>query len=216
MPHTTARLQMTTQQVRAWAVLAPEVLDVFERLPRERFVPEAWRGAAYGDFAIPLQEGQHMWTPSVAGRALQGLAVRPTDRVLEIGTGSGYVTAALALLALQVHSLEIRPRLAAQARSNLQAAGIANAEIEEADGFHWAGAPRFDVIVLGGSLPTYDSRFEAWLQPGGRLLAVIGEEPVMEAVLVRLDAAGKRSSHGLFETVIDPLTHPAAAPQFDF
>jgi protein-L-isoaspartate(D-aspartate) O-methyltransferase len=207
---------MTTQQVRAWSVLAPDVLDVFERLPRERFVPEPWRGAAYGDFPVPLDDGQHMWRPSVAGRVLQALTVRPTDQVLEIGTGSGYLTAALALLASQVHSLEIRPRLATQARANLQAAGIANAEIEEADGFHWAGSPRFDVIVLGGSLPTYDSRFEAWLKPGGRLLAVTGEEPVMEAVLVRLDAAGKRSSQGLFETVIDPLAHPTAAPQFDF
>lgn len=207
---------MTTQQVRAWSVLAPEVLDVFERLPRERFVPPAWRGAAYGDFPIPLGFGQHMHTPSVAGRTLQAVAVRPTDHVLEIGTGSGYLTAALALLATQVHSLEIRPELATQARTNLQAAGIANAEVEDADAFNWAGSPRFDVIVLGGSLPTYDARFEAWLKPGGRLFGVIGEEPVMEAVLVRLDPAGKRSSHGLFETVIDTLTHPRAAAQFDF
>ncbi len=207
---------MTTQQVRAWSVLAPEVLDVFERLPRERFVPSAWRGAAYGDFPIPLGLGQHMHTPSVAGRTLQAVSVRPADRVLEIGTGSGYLTAALALLATQVHSLEIRPELATQARTNLQAAGIANAEVEDADAFSWAGSPRFDVIVLGGSLPTYDARFEAWLKPGGRLFAIIGEEPVMEAVLVRLDPAGKRSSQGLFETVIDPLTHPRAAAPFDF
>ncbi|HXC57884.1 MAG TPA: protein-L-isoaspartate O-methyltransferase [Steroidobacteraceae bacterium] len=216
MPHSAVRSQMTTQQVRAWSVLAPDVLDVFQRLPRERFAPPAWSGAAYGDFAVPLGDGQHMHTPSVAGRILQALAVRPSDRALEIGTGSGYLTAGLALLAAQVHSLEIRPQLAAQARTNLQATGIANAEVEEADAFTWAGAPRFDVIVLGGSLPTYDSRFEAWLRPGGRLLAVIGEAPVMEAVLVRLDAAGKRSSHGLFETVVDPLTHPEAAANFDF
>jgi protein-L-isoaspartate(D-aspartate) O-methyltransferase len=207
---------MTTQQVRAWSVLAPAVLDVFERLPREKFVPPAWRGAAYGDFPIPLSDGQHMLTPSVAGRALQAVNLRHSDRVLEIGTGSGYLTAALALLATQVHSLEIRPALAAQARTNLQAAGIANAEVEDADAFSWTGSPRFDVIVLGGSLPTYDERFEAWLKPGGRLFAVIGEEPVMEAVLVRLDAAGKRSSHGLFETVIDPLTHPTTASDFEF
>jgi protein-L-isoaspartate(D-aspartate) O-methyltransferase len=216
MPHSAVRSQMTTQQVRAWSVLAPEVLDVFQRLPRERFAPANWSGAAYGDFAIPLGDAQHMHTPSVAGRILQALAIRSSDRVLEIGTGSGYLTAGLALLAAQVHSLEIRPQFAAQARTNLQAAGIANAEVEEADAFHWAGAPRFDVIVLGGSLPTYDGRFEAWLRPGGRLLAVIGEPPVMEAVLVRLDMAGKRSSHGLFETVVDPLTHPQAAANFDF
>jgi protein-L-isoaspartate(D-aspartate) O-methyltransferase len=216
MNHSAVRSQMTTQQVRAWSVLAPAVLDVFERLPRERFVPPAWQGAAYGDFPIPLGDGQHMFTPSVAGRALQAVAPRASDRVLEIGTGSGYLTAALALLANHVHSLEIRPKLAAQARTNLQAAGIANAEVEETDAFHWSGSPRFDVIVLGGSLPTYDARFEAWLKPAGRLFAIVGEAPVMEAVLVRLDAAGKRSSHGLFETVVDPLTHPRTATQFDF
>jgi protein-L-isoaspartate(D-aspartate) O-methyltransferase len=216
MPHSALRSQMTTQQVRAWSVLAPAVLDVFERLPRERFVPAIWQGAAYADFPIPLDDGQHMHTPSVAGRALQAVAVRPSDQALEIGTGSGYLTAGLALLAAQVHSLEIRPQLAAQARSNLQAAGIANAEVEHADAFNWTGSPRFDVIVLGGSLPTYDARFEAWLKPGGRLFAVVGAEPVMEAVLVRLDVAGKRSSHGLFETVTDPLTHPRAATNFDF
>jgi protein-L-isoaspartate(D-aspartate) O-methyltransferase len=207
---------MTTQQVRAWSVLAPEVLDVFERLPRELFVPPMWRGAAYADFPIPLGDGQHMFAPAVAGRALQAIAARPADRVLQIGTGSGYLTAALALLAAQVHSLEIRPALAQQARTNLQAAGIANAEIEEADAFHWAGSPRFDVIVLCGSLPAYDPRFEAWLKPAGRLFAVVGEQPVMEAILVRLDAQGKRSSQGLFETVLDPLTHPVAAPSFNF
>ena len=216
MPHSAVRSQMTTQQIRAWSVLAPDVLDVFQRLPRERFAPPAWRGAAYGDFSIPLGDGQHMHTPSVAGRMLQALTLHPADRVLEIGTGSGYLTAGLALLATHVHSLEIRSPLATQARTNLQAAGIANAEVEEADAFGWSGAPRFDVIVLGGSLPTYDSRFEAWLKPGGRLLAVVGEAPVMEALVVRLDDAGKRSSQGLFETVVDPLTHPQVAANFDF
>ncbi len=212
-----ARTQMTYQQVRAWNVLAPEVLDVFERLPRERFAPEAWVNAAYGDFPIPLGEGQHMLRPSVAGRLLQSTAPRLGDRVLEIGTGSGYVTACLALLSTHVTSLEIRASLAQRARQNLLSAGIANAEVEEADAFAWdGGAARFDVVMLTGSMPVYDDRFEKLLRPGGRLLAIVGESPVMEAVLVRLDSAGNRSSLGLFETVVEPLTHAVPVPRFSF
>ena len=212
-----ARTQMTYQQVRAWNVLAPEILDVFERLPRERFAPEAWANAAYGDLPIPLGEGQHMLRPSVAGRLLQSTAPRLGDRVLEIGTGSGYLTACLALLATHVTSLEIRGALAQRARQNLLSAGIANVEVEEADAFAWdGGAARFDVVILTGSLPSYDNRFEKLLRPGGRLLAIVGEAPVMEAVLVRLDSAGQRSSQGLFETVVEPLTHALPVPRFSF
>src|SRR6478752_5220294 len=139
------------------------------------------------------------------------------DRVLEIGTGSGYLTACLALLATHVTSLEIRPALAQRARQNLLSAGIANVEVEEADAFAWdGGAARFDVVILTGSLPSYDNRFEKLLRPGGRLLAIVGEAPVMEAVLVRLDSAGQRSSQGLFETVVEPLTHALPVPAFSF
>lgn len=208
---------MTYQQVRAWSVLAPEVLEVIERLPRERFVPEAWSGAAYADFPIPLGDGQHMLTPSVAGRILQMVAVDRNDAVLEIGTGSGYLTACLAMLGAQVHSLELRAGLAARARANLQAAGIGNAEIEEADAFTWhGGSPRFDVVVLTGSLPVYDPRFESLLRPGGRLFAAAGTGAVMEALLVRLNPAGGRESRGLFETVLDPLEHAPTVSKFDF
>jgi protein-L-isoaspartate(D-aspartate) O-methyltransferase len=208
---------MTFQQVRAWSVLDEHVLDVFERLPREMFVPEAWRGAAYGDLPIPLADGQHMLTPSVAGRLLQTLALKRTDRVLEIGTGSGYVTACLAMLATHVLSLEIRPALVGRARASLAAAAIGNAEVEEADAFAWdAGSPRFDAIVITGSLPVYDPRFEAWLRPGGRLFVITGVAPVMEAMLVRLDSAGTPSRLGLFETVVDPLDHAPTVGGFTF
>ena len=208
---------MTFQQVRAWNVLDEHVLDVFERLPRELFVPEAWRGAAYGDLPVALGDGQHMLRPSVAGRLLQTSALRRNDRVLEIGTGSGYVTACMAMLATHVLSLEIRPDLATRARANLAAAAIGNAEVEQADAFAWdAGSPRFDAIVLTGSMPVYDPRFEAWLRPGGRLFVVTGTAPVMEAMLVRLDSAGTPSRHGLFETVVDPLDHAPAVAKFTF
>lgn len=208
---------MTFQQVRAWSVLDEQVLDVIERLPRELFVPEPWRGAAYGDLPIPLGEGQHMLRPSVAGRLLQAIALKRSDRVLEIGTGSGYVTACLAMLATHVLSLEIRPALAQRARANLAAAAIGNAEVEEADAFAWdAGSPRFDAIVVTGSLPFPEPRFEAWLKPGGRLFAVTGEAPVMEAMLTRLDASGTTSRFGLFETVVDPLDHAPTVAGFTF
>jgi len=213
-----ARTQMIYQQVRAWSVLPPEVLAVFERLAREDFVPGAWRGAAYGDLPIPLDEGQHMLTPTVVGRILQAVTPQRADRVLEIGTGSGYLTACLALLSANVHSLELRPALARQARTHLRQAGIGNAQVEEADAFAWQpGAPGFDVVVVTGSLPVYDPRFESLLRPGGRLFVVSGTEPVMEARLVRLNTAtGTREEHSLFETVIDPLTHAATPSRFVF
>ncbi|MEJ0099286.1 MAG: protein-L-isoaspartate O-methyltransferase [Pseudomonadota bacterium] len=213
----TARTQMTYQQVRAWSVLPPEVLAVFERLPREDFVPGAWIGAAYGDLAIPLGDGQHMLTPTVAGRILQAVTVRRTDNVLEIGTGSGYLSACLALLGSQVHSLEIRPALARQARSNLKAAGIGNVEVEEADVFTWKSTrPSWDVIVVTGSLPRYDARFESLLAPHGRLFVISGEAPVMEARLIRKDSEKLRDVHSLFETVVDPLDNTVAISHFVF
>ncbi len=214
---TSARSQMTYQQIRAWSVLPPETLAVFEQLPREIFVPAAAQGAAYGDLAIPLGHGQHMLSPTVVGRILQAVTVRRADRILEIGTGSGYVTACLALLGAQVRSLEIRPELAHQARQNLKAAGIGNAQVEEADAFGWQpAAPGYDVVVITGSLPVYDPRFESLLNPGGRLFVVAGQEPVMEAQLVRLNDSKVRDVHSLFETVIDPLTHAAAPSHFVF
>jgi protein-L-isoaspartate(D-aspartate) O-methyltransferase len=212
-----ARIQMTYQQVRAASVLPPEVLAVFERLRREDFVPDAWRGAAYGDFAIPLADGQHMLTPTVVGRILQAVTVRRSDSILEVGTGSGYLTACLALLGQQVHSLELRPEIARDARTHLAGAGIGNATVEEADVFAWQpAAPSYDVIVLTGSLPIYDPRFEALLAPGGRLFAVVGDAPAMEARLLRWGETGARDVHSLFETVIDPLTHAPQPARFQF
>jgi len=208
---------MTYQQVRAWSVLEPEQLAVFERLPREDFAPASWRGAAYGDLAIPLGDGQHMLMPSVVGRILQAINVGRNDRILEVGTGSGYLTACLALLGQQVHSLEIRPALAQQARVHLKNAGVGNAVVEAANVFAWQSTqPAWDIIVLTGSLPVYDQRFESLLAPQGRLFVVTGDAPVMEARLIQKDNQGLLRVSSLFETVIDPLDHAATASRFEF
>jgi protein-L-isoaspartate(D-aspartate) O-methyltransferase len=216
-PSIDARTQMTYQQIRAWSVLTPRELQVFEQLRREDFVPEGWRGAAYGDLAIPLGQGQHMLTPTIVGGILQAVDLSTRDSVLEIGTGSGYLSACMARLAATVHSLEIRPELARKARLNLQHAGVGNAVVEDADAFSWQPAqPAYDVIVLTGSLPAYDARFESLLRPGGRLFVVTGKAPVMEARLVRLTAQGEREQLSLFETVFDPLDCPATPKVFEF
>lgn len=216
-PSPSARTQMTYQQIRAWSVLPPATLAVFEQLAREEFVPDVWRGAAYADYAIPLGDGQHMLTPTVVGRLLQAVAPQGGESILEIGTGSGYLTACLARLGGKVHSLEIRPALARQARINLRQAGIGNAEVEEADAFGWqAAAPGYDVIAITGALPVYDARFEALLNPGGRLFVVSGTAPVMEARLVRLTAQRGREQTSLFETLLDPLEHATTTSSFEF
>jgi protein-L-isoaspartate(D-aspartate) O-methyltransferase len=213
----TARMQMTYQQVRAGSVLPSEVLEVIGQLPREAFVPTAWRDAAYSDVAIPLGHGQHMLTPTVIGRLLQAITVRPTDTVLEIGTGSGYLTACLARLAAQVQSLEIQSEFAAKARQALQSVGIGNVHVDVADAFNWQPVmPSYDIVVITGSLPLYDARFETLLKPLGRLFVTVGAAPVMEAQLVRNLPGGGRDLHSLFETELDPLQNAAHAAAFKF
>ena len=203
-----ARDRMVRGQVRCWNVLDEKVLAVLRDLPREDFVPEQFRNLAYADLALPLPGGQEMMTPSMEGRILQALDLSPEDRVLEIGSGSGWLTACLARMAGEVTSLEISSELAAWASARL--AGRGNVTAVCADAFDWRADSTFDAIVLTGSLPRYDGRFEQWLNPGGRLFCIVGEAPVMEALLVR--PGEKRSEESLFETVTTPL---ANAPQPD-
>jgi len=211
-----AREQMIEQQVRAWDVLDERVLQIFRRVPRELFVPQEQRYRAYADVEVPLARGQHMLRPSVAGRLLQALLPRPDEAVLEIGAGSGFVTACLRAMAAQVRSLEIFPELADAARRNLMALGMRDVEVLDADALNFDSGARYGAIAVTASLPLYDARFERMLTLGGRLFVVVGEAPVMDARLVRRTAEDAWSVASLFETVIDPLVNAARPPGFTF
>lgn len=212
----TARRQMIEQQVRAWEVLDLKVLEAMERVRREEFTPPAYRDLAFADMSVPLGHGQHMLAPKVEGRILQALELRPDDAVLEIGTGSGYFAACLGALARSVKSIEIHPDLAASARASLARNNVHNVSVETADAFAYTDATRYDAVVLTGSLPVYDARFEQWLAVGGRLFVVVGQGPVMEARRMTLNSPGELLHEGLFETVVDPLVHAAEPPKFVF
>ncbi|MFT3754794.1 MAG: protein-L-isoaspartate O-methyltransferase [Pseudoxanthomonas sp.] len=214
--YTQARELMVEQQVRPWDVLDMRVLDVLSTLPREAFVPEIHRALAYTDIELPLGHGQRMMKPVVEGRVLQALALQPEEDVLEIGSGSGFLSACLGALARDVLSLEISPELAASARANLDAAGLGhNVRIETADVFAWETERRFDAICVTGACAAVPQAFAKWLRPGGRLFAIHGQSPVMEAVLLHNEVNGSRIE-SLFETDLPYLTGAAPAPKFVF
>ena len=209
-----ARTQMANQQVRTWDVLDPAILAVLGAVPREQFVPPRYRSLAFADTCIPLPGGQSMLTPKLEGRLLQALSPAASERMLEVGTGSGFMTACLAALGGRVTSLEILPELADTARTKL--AAYRGAEVQTMDVFGFAPAERFDVIALTGSLPIYDRRFEDWLAVGGRLFVVSGNAPRMEAQLVRRLAETERATKVLLETVAPPLMNAPGHQAFNF
>jgi protein-L-isoaspartate(D-aspartate) O-methyltransferase len=211
-----AREQMIEQQVRAWDVLDERVLDVLRQVPRELFVPQAQRYRAYADVEVPLPRAQHMLRPSVVGRLLQALAPQGAEKVLEIGTGTGFITACLRAMATQVSSLELFPDLAEEARRNLALLGMRDVTVVDADALQADSGARYDAIALTASLPTYDTRFERMLAPGGRLFVVVGEAPVMDARLVSRSGQDSFATQSLFETVIDPLVNAVRPPPFAF
>jgi protein-L-isoaspartate(D-aspartate) O-methyltransferase len=211
-----AREQMVRQQVRAWDVLDPAVLDVLARMPRERFVPESHRSLAFADIAVPLPGGQHMLPPKIAGRILEILNLTGNESVLEIGTGSGFLTACLSRLAARVRSLEIRADLAARARQVLAQVQTGPIEVVQADAFADGSlAGDWDAIVLTGSLPVYDTRFERLLASGGRLFAIVGEAPLMAARVYTRGATGIVAKN-VFETDIPALTNAPQPARFSF
>ena len=212
----TTRHQMVEQQVRAWSVLDLKVLEVMDSIAREQFVPTAFRDVAYADMSVPLGHGQSMLAPKVEGRILQSLAIQPRDRVLEIGTGSGYFAACLAQLARSVRSIEIVQELADTARSNLERNEVRSVTVELGDAMTLGEEATYDVIAVTGSLPLYDERFQQALRIGGRLFVVVGQAPVMEAWKVTRVGEREWQRESLFETVLAPLMNAPRPSAFVF
>ncbi len=211
-----ARRQMIDQQVRAWDVLDPRVLEALAAVPRERFVPEQYRSVAFADTAIPIGHGQSMLAPKIEGHMLQALGLERGERVLEVGTGTGFFAACLAELAGDVESVEIQEGLALGAIATLAAVGYGRVRVQTGDVFGLSLTPGYDAIVLTGSLPVYDPRFERALAVGGRLFAIVGLPPVMEARLVTRTAADAWLAETVLETCIEPLVNAGPAPRFIF
>jgi protein-L-isoaspartate(D-aspartate) O-methyltransferase len=212
-----ARTNMVEQQIRTWEVLDQEVLDLLYVIPREEFVPPQHRALAFSDLELPLGEGERMWQPKLEARVLQELALKRTDRVLEVGTGSGYLTALMAYRAAEVCSVEIRAALADFGRRNLERHGADNVVLEAGDAARgWSRHAPYDAIVLTGSTPILPQGFLDQLAPGGRLFAVVGEAPAMRARLVTCVAPGASSSVDLFETVLRPLANAEQPRRFRF
>jgi protein-L-isoaspartate(D-aspartate) O-methyltransferase len=212
-----ARFNMVEQQIRPWEVLDQTVLDLLFKVRREEFVPAAYRSLAFFDMEIPLGQGESMWSPKLEARALQALQLKKTDKVLEIGTGSGYLTALLASLAGQVYSVEIHPDFIRDAETRLKAHGFDNITLETGDAsLGWEKHAPYDVIVVTGSLPVMPANLPAQLAPGGRLFAITGDDPVMEAQLVTCVSHGVFRTESLFETSVKPLVNAVQPERFVF
>jgi len=208
-----ARFNMIEQQVRPWDVLDQRVLDTMKRVPREAFVPERYRSLAFADTCIPLGHGQVMMAPKVEGRMLQALAITPQDRILEIGTGSGYVTACLASLGRQVTSIDIMPDFTEAAAARLASHNIGNVSLQTADAADGLDeGERYNVIAVTGSLPVLQQQFHQNLEIGGRLFIITGTPPLMEALLITRVSESSWKRESLFETSLPPLLH-ASTPQ---
>ncbi|KVW92759.1 protein-L-isoaspartate O-methyltransferase family protein [Thiobacillus denitrificans] len=212
-----ARYNMVEQQIRPWDVLDQDVLNLLFKVRREDFVPEAHQALAFVDMEIPLGHGQAMWTPKLEARILQELAIRPTDRVLEIGTGSGYLTALLAAQAAGVVSVDILPEFTADATHKLRAHGFDNVTLHTADAARdWPDEAGFDVIVLTGSTPLLSDAWLRRLKVGGRLFAITGVAPVMLAQLITRTAPDATRSVTLFETCVASLVNAPQPAAFVF
>lgn len=212
-----ARFNMAEQQIRPWDVFDQRVLDVIQQIPRENFVPQEYKGVAFADTEIPLGHDQFMMAPRLEARMLQALAIKASDRVLEIGTGSGFVTACLATLGNSVVSYEINQELLETARDHLALAGITNVRLHNEDAFT-ASLPKstYDVVAVTGSLPEYVDTFEQLLTPGGRLFVIAGESPVMEAMLITRRGEDLYQRENLFETDLPALQGISRSTAFSF
>jgi len=212
-----ARFNMVEQQIRPWQVLDTEVLAVLSKVPRERFAPSPYQAIAYTDVEIPLGHGQQMTPPRIDARLMHDLHLQGHESVLEIGTGSGYLTALLAHRAHQVISLEVHPELAQTAQANLRAAGIRNAEVRVGNGasVQVAEAP-FDAIVLGGSVAEVPQSLLGQLKVGGKLIAIVGDDPIMQATLFTRVADQQWQSRSLWDTAVPALESFSKTSHFKF
>lgn len=211
------RSNMVAQQIRTWYVLDDNVLDLLYKVKREEFVPAENKEMAFVDMEIPLGYGQVMLTPKMEARILQELHIKKTDKILEVGSGSGYMTALLADWGAHVYSVEIIPELKTMAENNLKAHNITNVTIEQGDAARgWAKHEPYDVIVLTASTPVLPDAFKNSLNPGGRLFVITGEDPVMEAVLVTCTAPGEFTTTTLFETCTTALVNAQQPTRFSF
>ena len=212
-----ARFNMIEQQIRPWEVLDPQVLELLSVVRREDFVPLAHKALAFVDMDIPLGHGQVMLAPRVQARLVQDLALKKTDKVLEVGTGTGFTTALLAHQAAQVLSYETDAALAAQATANLQQAGVSNAKVRNADGSQGAaGEGPFDAILLSGSVAAVPQNLLDQLAVGGRLIAIVGEEPMMRATLVTRTGPGSFVTAQPWDANAPRLAGFAETPAFHF
>lgn len=212
-----ARFNLVEQQIRPWEVLDQRVLDLLFRIKREEFAPPQYRSLAFVDMEIPIGHGQTMLQPKMEARMLQELGLKPADRILEVGTGSGYMTALLAYLGSHVYSVDIIPEFTQTAAAKLSAHGISNMTLETGDAARdWDRHAPYDAIVLTGSVPVLPEAFQKSLNTGGRLLAVVGEPPAMEARLITCVAPGAYGAIGLFETCIATLINALQPERFVF
>lgn len=216
-----ARYNMIEQQIRTWEVLDQSVLDLLYVVRREEFVPAAHRALAFSDLEIPLGSGndpsERMMYPKTEARIVQEVTLKPTDRVLEVGAGSGYMAALLGARSHAVITVEINPQLTALATRNLEQAGVENVTVEQGDGARgWARKAPYDVIVLSGSTPVLAQELLEQLAPNGRLFAVIGDPPVMAARLLTCVRPGSFNAIDLFETVLAPLKNAPQPQRFKF
>lgn len=215
--HAQARFNMVEQQIRPWQVLDAQVLTVLSNVARELFVPQAYQALAYADTEIPLGHGEMMLPPRVDARLMHDLQLTGTEKVLHIGTGSGYLAALLAGRAQRVVSLEMNPELASNARNNLQRAGISHVDVRVADGSQGAaGDAPFDAIVLGGSVAEVPQHLLDQLKVGGRLIAVVGTDPIMQATLFTRTGERQFSSTALWDTSVPALQNFAQPSRFHF
>lgn len=212
-----ARYNMIEQQIRPWEVLDPRVLELLQAVPREHFVPSDQQPLAFTDTHVRLDHGQVMMQPKQEARILQNLAVTPKDRILEIGTGSGYMTALLASQGQEVDSIDIYPDFLTSARQKLAGQGLTNVHFFEGDAADgWDGDGPYDVIVLTGSVPILSERFAQNLNPRGRLVAIVGRDPIMEARLITKNRNGTTVETSLFDTSLPALMNAPTPPVFVF